>query len=422
MEFSNAFRVFNSRNYSLFFAGQLISRIGMWMQRTAVIWVVYSMTNSVMMVGITTFAEQFPSFIISPSGGITADRYDRYKILMVTQVTSALQAVLLTVLYATGHHAISYFLILSLILGIANAFDIPARQAMVNDIVESDEDLPAAIAMNSSLNNFSRLAGPALAGIILAEYGAAICFGSNAVSFLAVIICLNLMKFPAYKPSAQRKNRWSDFREGLAYTRNNPEIAQTLLLAASVSLLVITYNTLLPYFAKNIFMGNASTYGYINAAIGLGAFISTLFIASQKKGTDLKIILFYNLVILGIGLIIMAFVKILPIFLMSCFICGFGTMSVMPICNTIVQTESSPAMRGRVVGFFAMATLGTLPLGSLLVGAVSKVIEPRYCQLLQGLICLVIVFLFYRFLKGDTATVKEIAPKEYSGSILDESE
>ncbi|MFT3704492.1 MAG: MFS transporter [Agriterribacter sp.] len=408
MKFSNAFRAFRSRNYSLFFSGQLISRIGMWMQRTAVIWVVYTMTNSVLMVGIATFAEQFPSFILSPAGGITADRYDRYKILMVTQVTSALQAVLLTVLYYSGYHEIWMLLTLSVILGIANAYDIPARQAMVNDLVKSKDDLPAAIAMNSSLNNFSRLAGPALAGIILAKYGAAICFGLNAVSFIAVIVCLNLIKFPVYQEPQHRKNPWTDFKEGLAYTRGETEIRNILILCGLVSLLVITYNTLQPYFAREVFHGDAATYGYINAATGFGAFISTLVVASQKKGSRLKMLLFYNLLLLGVGLIVMSFVKVLPVFLLVCFVCGFGTMSVMPICNTIIQTVSTEHMRGRVVGFFAMATLGTLPLGSLFIGWVSKMVEARYCQLAQGFICLVIVTAFYKFLKRD-ATVANVS-------------
>lgn len=408
MEFSNAFRVFGSRNYSLFFTGQLISRIGMWMQRTAVIWVVYTMTNSVLMVGIATFAEQFPSFILSPAGGITADRYDRYKILMVTQITSALQAVLLTVLYYSGYHEIWMLLTLSVILGIANAYDIPARQAMVNDLVKNKDDLPAAIAMNSSLNNFSRLAGPALAGVILAKYGADICFGLNAASFIAVIVCLNLIRFPVYRAPQKRKNPWTDFKDGLAYTRRETEIRNILMLCGLVSLLVITYNTLQPYFAREVFHGDAATYGYINAATGLGAFTSTLVVASQKKGSRLKMLLFYNLLLLGVGLIIMSFVKVLPVFMLMCFICGFGTMSVMPICNTVIQTVSSQQMRGRVVGFFAMATLGTLPIGSLFIGWVSKMVEARYCQLAQGVICLSIAAAFYKFLKSDAAKVSEI--------------
>ncbi|ATL49366.1 MFS transporter [Chitinophaga caeni] len=399
MDFSNIARVFSSYNYRLFFAGQLTSRIGTWMQRTAIIWVIYTMTDSVLTVGLAIFAEQFPSFLLSPVGGIAADRYDRYKFLMLTQVVSALQAVALTLFYHFGFHSIGLLLILSTVLGIANAFDVPARQAMINDIVKSTEDLPGAIALNSSLNNFTRLAGPALAGIVLAKFGATICFASNAISFIAVLLCLYLMKLPKHVPLKKNKNPWLEFKEGLEYTKKEPEVGHTLLLSALICLLVATYNTLQPYFARDIFNGDAQTYGYINAATGLGALVSTLFIASQKDSSRLKKLLFSNLILLGVGLIIMSYVKVLPLYLVMCFICGFGTMSTMPICNTIIQTVSPAHMRGRVVGFFAMATLGTLPVGSIFIGWLAKIIGPQYCQLGQGIISIGIALFFYNFLR-----------------------
>ena len=196
MELSNAFRVFKCRNYSLFFAGQLISRLGVWMQRTAIIWVIYKMTNSILMVGLATFVEQFPSFLLSPIGGIVADRYNRYKILLTTQIISALQAVLLTIIYFSGFGSLEILLFLGFILGIINALDVPTRQTMVNDLVNDPSTLPSAIAMNSSLNNLTRLIEPALAGVLLAKYGAAICFGFNAISFVAVILCISFVKLP----------------------------------------------------------------------------------------------------------------------------------------------------------------------------------------------------------------------------------
>ncbi len=416
MKFQNAFRAFRAYNYRLFFTGQLISRVGMWMQRTAVIWIIYTLTDSVLMVGLATFAEQFPSFILSPVGGITADRYNRYRVLMVTQVTSALQAVALTITYHMGYHSLELLLSLSLILGIANAFDIPARQAMVNEIVEDKADLPSAIAMNSSLNNLTRLLGPALAGIVLAKYGATICFLTNAVSFIAVIVCLSLMKYPHHALHKAKKKIWTQFREGWEYTKSNAEIRQTLLLAASVSLLVSTYNTLQPYFAKNIFSGDASTYGYITAATGMGALVSTLYIASQQSNALLKKILLRNLFLLGAGLIIMSFVRVETFYLVMSFICGFGTMSVIPICNTIIQTVSNPQVRGRVLGFFAMATLGTLPLGSLLIGWITEFISAEHMQLIQGMICLVIAGLFTHFL-CKPPPLPDIPPEEDTHSL-----
>jgi MFS family permease len=396
----NTFRVFKSRNYRLFFAGQLVSRIGMWMQRTAVIWVVYTLTHSIFLVGLTTFAEQFPSFLLSPAGGLAADRYNRYKVLMITQVLSALQAVALTLVYHFSTNPVWSLLPLSVVLGLANAYDVPSRQAMVNDIVPDKNDLPSAIAMNSSLNNLSRLVGPALSGLVLARYGAMVCFLSNAVSFIAVIICLNMMEFPVREVALRTKNAWMDFREGLAYTKAQTEIRRILLLMGLVCLFVTTYNTLLPFYARDVFNGNAATYGFINAATGMGALTSTLFLASQRNSSRLKHILFFNLVVLGIGLLLMSYTSLLPVYLVLCFVCGFGTMSVIPICNTIIQTVSSAGMRGRVVGFFAMAAFGTLPLGSLLVGWLAKIIHPQTCMLAQGGFCLLIAFSFYQFLKN----------------------
>lgn len=416
MFLSDTFHVFKSYNYRLFFFGQLISRFGTWMQRTAVIWVVYTMTNSILMVGLATFAEQFPSFILSPAGGIAADRHDRFKVLMWTQTSSLVQAILLTLVFLSGYHPVWLILVLSAFLGVANAYDVPARQAMVNDMITDHNDLPSALAMNSSLNNITRLAGPALAGIVLAKYGATACFATNAISFLAVLFCLKKMHFPKYVPPKVQKNPWTDFKDGIRYTQENKEIGMTLYLSALISFLVITYNTLQPYFAKDIFHGDAATYGYINAATGLGAVVSTLFIASQKDLDRLKSILFNNMILLGVGLIVMSYVQVLPVFLLMCFLCGFGTMSVMPICNTIIQMRSAPEMRGRVVGFFAMSTLGTLPLGSLLIGWLAKIIGAQECQLAQGIICLIIAACFFNFLKPSLPFrgAKPIAEKQFN--------
>ncbi|KAF2335493.1 MFS transporter [Flavobacterium daemonense] len=389
------FKAFESRNYSLFFGGQLVSRIGMWMQRTAVVWIVYSMTHSTFMLGLTVFAEQFPSFLFSLLGGVAADRYNRYKVLMITQVISAIQAILLTVLVFSGHHEIWQILSLSVLLGIVNAFDIPARQPMVHDIISKKEDLPNAIALNSTLNNLARLIGPSLSGIVLTKFGAANCFLINAISFVAVIISLMLMKLPDYKPNPVKKKVMTDLIEGFLYMKNTPKISVILVMLSLLSLLVIPYNTLLPVYAKVIFKGNAATFGYINSFIGVGAVSAAIFLASLKSSTNLKKILFTNTILLGFSLIIFSHLNNFPIAMMVAIVCGFGTMSLIPICNTILQLESSEAMRGRVISFFAMAAFGMIPLGSLFIGAVSKYIGAPNSILLQGVMALLIALSFY---------------------------
>jgi MFS family permease len=407
MSFTNTFRSFRSRNYSLFFSGQLVSRIGTWMQRTAVIWVVYTMTHSVFMIGLTTFAEQFPSFILSPAGGIAADRYNKQKLVMITQIVAALQATALALLFITGNHQVWMILSLSVLLGIANAFEVPARQAMVNDLIDNKEDLPNAIAINSSLNNLSRLLGPALSGFVLARYGADVCFAGNAISFIAVITSLVLMRVPKQQTRITKKKFSADFTEGLTYVRNHREIGNTLLVLTLVCLLVNTYNTLIPVYAKDIFNGNAATYGYLSAFIGLGAVISTLFIASRQSGYNLKKVLRNNIIIVGLALIVFSYTRYLPLNLLLAILCGFGTMSVIPICNTIIQMASTPAMRGRAISFYTMAAFGTLPIGSLLVGWLSKYIGIENCILAQGIIALVIAASFSKFLSSDMKKAQE---------------
>lgn len=401
MSFTNTFRSFKSRNYSLFFFGQLISRVGTWMQRTAVIWVVYTMTHSVFMIGLTTFAEQFPSFLLSPAGGIAADRYSKQKLVLITQIVAALQATALALFYITGYHQVWLILSLSVLLGIANAFEVPARQSMVNDLIDNKEDLPNAIAINSSLNNLSRLLGPALSGFVLARYGAGVCFGANAISFIAVIASLAMMTVPRHQASAARKKLSADFKEGLAYVKRHHEIGNTVLLLALTCLLVNTYNTLIPVYAKEIFKGNAATYGYLSAFIGLGAVISTLSIASRKAGYNIKKVLRINIIIVGLALILFSYTHFFPVNLLLATLAGFGTMSVIPISNTIIQLASSPAMRGRAISFFTMAAFGTIPIGALLVGWLSNYIGPQNCILAQGIIALVIAVCFRKFLSTE---------------------
>jgi len=396
----STFRAFKSRNYQLFFWGQLVSRIGMWTQRTAVVWVVYTMTHSTLMIGLTYFTEQFPSFLLSIPGGIVADRYNRYKVLMATQVASAIQAIALTILVFMEHMVVWQILALSVFLGMVNAFDVPARQPLVHDIIDDPADLPNAIALNSTLNNLSRLIGPALAGIMLAKFGADICFLLNALSFAAVIFCLILMKLPPHKPLAVKKKVMTDLVEGFNYIRKTREIRRVILLLTCICLLVLPYNTLLPVYARVIFQGDSITFGYLNSAIGLGAVTGAFTLASLKPGTNFKKLLLADTVLLGISLVLFSYTTFLPLSLLIAVVCGFGTMAFVPVCNTLLQLESEAHMRGRVISYFAMAAFGMLPLGSMITGAISKWIDPPAVIFSQGILALVIGAISYRFLTG----------------------
>ncbi|MGP8214117.1 MAG: MFS transporter [Bacteroidia bacterium] len=398
----DTFRAFRSRNYRLYFTGQSVSLIGTWMQRTAVYWVVYIETGSNFMLGLTVFATQFPSFMLSLWGGVIADRYNRYRVLLTTQVASLVQALLLAFLILFHHYAVWEILLLSILLGIINAFDVPARQSLVYEMVDDKEDLSNAIALNSSMVNLARLIGPAISGIVYDKLGAGICFMLNAASFLAVIVSLLLMRLPLTAPQLRNKKVIGELQEGFDYLKATPSISIIILYLACLSFLVLPYNTLLPVFAKVIFKGNASTFGYLNSFIGLGAISGTLFLASLKSGkTDLRKVLLATTFIFGVGLIFFSHIANFSLACAFATITGFGMMSQVTISNTIIQTTASAEMRGRAISYFAMAFFGLQPLGSLLVGVLSNHIGAPNTILAQGIAAILIFTVFLFFLLKD---------------------
>jgi MFS family permease len=394
----NLFRAFASRNYTLYFFGRAVSQFGTWMQRTAVVWVVYSMTHSAFLLGVTIFAEQFPSFLFSIPGGVAADRYNRYTIIKITQIISMVQAILLAVLVITGHAAVWAILLLSVLLGIINAFDVPARQALINDVVASPDDLPNALSLSTATASLAQLLGPALSGIVLSAFGAGVCFLLNAASFGGVILSLLFMKLPAYEPKKVNKKVITEFAEGFAYIKNNRDLGLMVAMLAVVSLLVLPYNTVLPVFAKVVFKGDASTFGYINSFVGIGAVTGTIFLASRKPGAHLKQILFASTLLMGVGLICFSQISNFPAAMLFAAIAGYGSVAQFTISNIVVQSDAAPEMRGRTMGILLMAIFGMMPLGSVLTGAVSEHIGAPATVLAQGITAIVIALLFVKFL------------------------
>ena len=395
----NTFNAFKSRNYRLYFIGQSVSLIGTWMQKTAVSWVIYSLTHSKVMLGVTLFATMFPSFIFSFMGGVVADRYNRFKVLLLTQVVSMAQAILLTALIFFKHYTVWEIIALSVVLGIVNAFDVPARQSLVIDMVQDKKDLPNALALNSSMVNLSRLIGPGLAGLVIETFGNDICFELNALSFVAVIISLLLMKLPKYISRPRTKNISGELREGFNYIKNTPAISFVLGMLALISLFVLPFSTLIPVYAKDIFHGTASTFGVIDSFIGLGAFTGAMFLASLRPGRDLRKILAINTFVFGAGLILFSYTTLYPLALVFAVIAAFGMMSQITVSNTLIQTTVNPAMRGRVISFYAMAFFGMQPLGGLLIGFISEHIGVKNTVLAQGIIAVIIGLLHVRFLQ-----------------------
>jgi MFS family permease len=388
--------------------GQSVSLIGTWMQKTAVSWVVYTLTHSTFMLGLTLFASQFPSFLFSLIGGVVSDRYDRYKVLLATQVASMVQAVLLAALILFNHYQVWEILALSVMLGIINAFDVPARQSLVYEMVKTKSDLPNALALNSSMVNLSRLIGPAIAGLVLEGLGDGACFVGNAVSFIAVIGSLLMMRLPKYEKKPHPKNGFGELREGFAYIKRTPSIMFVLVMLALISLLVLPFSTLIPYYARDVFKGTATTFGIIDSFIGLGAFSGAIFLASRRPGADLKKILFINTLVFGTGLVLFSHEHNYPLALLFVTIAGFGMMSQITVSNTLIQTTVDPNMRGRVISFYAMAFFGMQPLGGLLVGALSKWIGTTNTLLVEGIAALLIGLLHWRHLHQEKLKAKQV--------------
>ena len=404
------FRAFKSTNYTLYFIGRSVSQFGTWMQRTAVVWVIYSMTHSAFMLGLTVFAEQFPSFLLSVFGGIAADRYNRYRIIQLTQITSMIQASLLAVLVMTNRYVVWEILALSVLLGIINAYDVPARQSMIHEVVAEDADLPSALSLSAAMASVARLLGPAVSGIILEKFGAPLCFWINAASFGGVMLSIAFMQVPKANNPRLKKKVVTELAEGFIYLRREASIGLVIVMLSITSLLVLPYDTLIPIFAKVVFKGNAATFGYISGFIGAGAVIGTNVLASLRHGVGLRRILLISTVILGLGLICFSFTGHFALAMFFAVVTGFGGIAQFTTCNIIVQSESAPAMRGRVISILLTAIFGMMPLGSLIVGAVSQHIGAQATLLCQGIVAILVAAVFSWILKKQRLKINPAQP------------
>ncbi|HEY4394545.1 MAG TPA: MFS transporter [Polyangia bacterium] len=400
-------RALRHRNYRLFFVGQGISLIGTWLTRVATSWLVYRLTGSALMLGVIGFAGQIPTFFLAPVAGVWVDRWNRHRTLVVTQVLAMLQSGLLAAL-AWWHPAIAGTTIarttiagiaaLSVFQALINAFDMPARQAFVVQMVEDRADLPNAIALNSSMVNAARLIGPSVAGILIALFGEGWCFAIDAASYLAVIASLLAMRLEP-RPTAPRKTRVSaELVEGLRYVVGHLPIRSVLLLLAVVSLMGMPYAVLMPIEATSVLHGQADTLGFLMAASGAGALGGALYLASRTSVLGLGRVIGVSAAIFGASLIGFALSHTLWLSLVLMVPTGMGMMVQMAASNTIVQTLVDEDKRGRVMSFFAMAFFGTVPFGSLLAGSLAQRIGAPRTIGLGGIVCVVGAALFFRAL------------------------
>jgi MFS family permease len=392
------FRSLKYRNFKLFFYGQSISLIGTWMQKTAVSWLVYRLTGSALLLGLVGFVSLIPSLVLSPFAGSLIDRYNRYKILVITQVVSMLQACALAALIFFEFYNIPMIIALSLVQGIINAFDVTCRQSLMVEMVDNKEDLPNAIALNSTMTNLARIAGPALAGILLSAFGEDFCFIGNFLSYIPVLLCLFLMKLNLTISEPSQKSIWVELEEGFRYVTADRDLSSMIILIGISSLFVIPFNTLMPIFAKDIFNGTARTFSWFESAAGLGSVASAMYMANLKSSKFLVKITMVASVIFGASLIFLSVSGTLPIALFFMTITGVGMMAQTSSINTYIQTHSIPEMRGRAISYFVMAYQGMIPIGSLLIGWTANAFGPRMAVTIAGGIGLLATagFMFYK--------------------------
>ena len=412
------FRALSHRNYRLFFGGQSISLIGTWMQQIAVNWLTFRLTHSPFLLGVVGFTSRIPTFLFASFAGVLADRWNRHRILVVTQILSMIQALILALLVLTETIAIWHLLVLSFCLGLINALDIPTRQSFVVEMVENQGDLGNAIALNSSMVNGARLVGPSIAGILIAAVGEGICFLLNGLSFLAVIASLLAMKLRPKKIEQQRTPVWLGLREGFAYAFGFPPIRSVLLLLALVSLMGMPYMVLMPVFAKQILHGGPQTLGFLMAATGCGALAGAIFLASRKSVLGLGKMIVIASALFGVGLIIFSMSRVLWLSLCLMMVSGFGMMVQMTSSNTILQTIVEEDKRGRVMSLYTMAFMGMVPFGNLFGGSLASAIGAPETIMIGGVSCIVGSILFAAKLPSLRTMTRPIYIKK--GIILEE--
>jgi MFS family permease len=381
-------RALRSRNYRLFFGGQSVSLVGTWITRIATSWLVYRLTGSSLLLGLVGFCGQIPTLLLAPLAGVLVDRWDRHRILVVTQVLSMLQSGALAALTFAGVIAVPHVLALQLAQGVINAFDTPARQAFVVRMVEDRADLPNAIALNSSMVNGSRVIGPSIGGVLIAAVGEGWCFALDALSYVAVIASLLAMRVPREERRRADTRILEELRQGLAYVRGFRPVRSVLLLLALVSTMGMPYTVLMPAVARTVLHGGPHTLGALMTASGLGALAGALYLASRESVLGLGRVMVSATATFGAGLVAFALSRQLWLSLAVLPVVGAGFMVQMASANTIIQTVVPERLRGRVMAFYTMAFLGTAPIGSLIAGVAADRIGEQPTILLGGIACL----------------------------------
>jgi len=381
------------RNYRLYFVGQGLSVLGSWIQRVAMSWLVYRLSGSELLLGLSGFASQIPILLLAPIGGVIVDRFDRRRLLVFTQALAMVQAVLIAALALTGWVTVWHVLLLAALLGTVNAVDVPLRQSFVANILDDRRDLPNAIALNSLLANAGRLVGPSIAGLMIAATSEAICFAVNAASYIAVLAAVLMMRIPA-RPAPPRRPIRQGLADGIAYARGSPPVRALLGIIALVSFMITPYTVLMPVFADRVLQGGAGTMGMMLSSAGLGAVCGTLILAYRKGVEGLARIAAMGAMLAGAALAVFAWSTHVWLSAAMMALTGSGVILTAAPANTLLQSIVPDRLRGRIASFYTVAFLGVSPLGALTLGALAEVTDARIALCCGGVLCLVGAGLF----------------------------
>jgi MFS family permease len=392
------------------------------MQNIALSWLVYRLTGSVFLLGLIGFTSQIPTFILSPFTGVLTDRYNRLRIMTTAQVFFMLQSLTMTILVLTNSVDVWHIITLSIVFGIISAFDAPARQSLVIDLIDDPKNLGNAIALNSALFNGARLVGPAIAGLTIAAVGEGICFLLNTISFVAVIGALLMVKLPANVHAQASGDFKKVFAEGFHYTFRTVPIRVLILILAILSLFGFPFIVLLPAYAREIMHGGSDTLGFLMSALGAGALTGALIMAGRKTVMGLGKIITVNVIILGMAIILAGISEKMLYSLLVLYMGGLSMILSLAAVNTMIQTIAEEDKRGRVMSFYAMALMGTMPIGNLLAGSVAAGIGIQYTMIIGGIVTVLSAFWFESNRRSMRSVIRSIyRDKGIISALPDES-
>lgn len=378
------FRALRHRNFRLFLFGQIVSLVGTWMQSVAQSWLVYRLSHSELLLGTAWFCSQIPVFALGALGGVASDRYSRHRIVIATQTLSMLQAFLLAALTLSGRIQVPHILALAVMLGVINAFDMPARQSLIVQL-SAKEDLLNAISLNSAIFNAARVVGPGVAGLLVAYLGEGVCFLINGLSFLAVIAALLAMRLPAAVRQLH-DSPWSHLMEGFRYAWAHREIRALLAVMAALTIAGMPTLVLMPFFADDIFHRGSQGLGFLMGAMGVGAVIGTLVLARRTQIAGLPKVIVASALLMGASFVVFAWSPSFYLSLAIMPLIGFSVMRQMAAANTLIQSLIPDHYRGRTMALYAMTVVGLGPFGSLAAGGLAHAYGARATTLAGGLL------------------------------------